>query len=174
MQHALRAFTPDDEKALRAAARTFPKTAFYDVEETLTTLGIGEALVTVLAANGAPTPPFAARMIPPASRMGPLTPEELGRLSDAEQVRRYATAVDRDSAREMLARRLESPPAEPAPPPARPAPARPAPARPAPARPAPDPVSQVLRSPMARTVAREITRGLMGALFGPPPRHRRA
>src|SRR6185503_2783770 len=44
VQHALRAFTPDDEKALRAAARTFPKTPFYDVEETLTTLGIGEAL----------------------------------------------------------------------------------------------------------------------------------
>ena len=58
MQHALRAFTPDDEKALRAAARTFPKTTFYDIEETLTTLGIGEALVTVLGENGAPTPPF--------------------------------------------------------------------------------------------------------------------
>ena len=51
MQHALRAFTPDDEKALQAAARTFPKTTFYDVEETLTTLGIGEALVTVLDAE---------------------------------------------------------------------------------------------------------------------------
>ena len=55
MQHALRAFTPDDEKALRAAARTFPKTPFYDVQETLTTLGIGEALVTVLGENGAPS-----------------------------------------------------------------------------------------------------------------------
>ena len=51
VQHALRAFTPDDEKALKAAARTFPKTDFYDVEETLTTLGIGEALVTVLGAE---------------------------------------------------------------------------------------------------------------------------
>ena len=58
VQHALRAFTPDDEKALRAAARTFPKTPYYDVGETLTTLGIGEALVTVLGENGAPTPPF--------------------------------------------------------------------------------------------------------------------
>ncbi len=73
VQHALRAFTPDDEKALKAAARTFPKTSFYDVEETLTTLGIGEALITVLGANGAPTPPFATRLIPPASRMEPLT-----------------------------------------------------------------------------------------------------
>ena len=54
VQHALRAFTPDDEKALRAAARTFPKTPYYDVEETLTTLGIGEALVTVLGGERRP------------------------------------------------------------------------------------------------------------------------
>ena len=77
VQHALRAFTPDDDKALKAAARTFPKTPFYDVEETLTTLGIGEAFVTVLTPRGVPTPPFATRLIPPASRMGPLTHAEL-------------------------------------------------------------------------------------------------
>jgi DNA helicase HerA-like ATPase len=72
VQHALRAFTPDDEKALRSAARTFPKTTFYDVEETLTTLGIGEALVTTLSPTGVPSQPFAVRMVPPSSRMGPL------------------------------------------------------------------------------------------------------
>src|SRR6185436_7133476 len=76
VQHALRAFTADDDKALKAAARTFPKTSFYDIEETLTTLGIGDAFVTVLAPNGAPTPPFATRLIPPAARMGPLTDAE--------------------------------------------------------------------------------------------------
>ena len=69
VQHALRAFTPDDEKALRAAARTFPKTAFYDVQSTLQSLGIGEALVTVLDARGAPTPPFAT---PPATSSSPI------------------------------------------------------------------------------------------------------
>ncbi|MEO5619014.1 MAG: helicase HerA-like domain-containing protein, partial [Candidatus Eisenbacteria bacterium] len=69
VQHALRAFTPDDERALKAAARTFPNTDHYDIEETLTTLGTGEALVTVLMPSGAPTPPFATRMSPPASRM---------------------------------------------------------------------------------------------------------
>ena len=56
VQHALRAFTPDDEQALRAAARTFPRTEFYDVEKTLTSLGIGEAFVTVLTPSGTPTP----------------------------------------------------------------------------------------------------------------------
>src|SRR5262245_6227564 len=104
VQHALRAFTPDDEKALRAAARTFPRTEFYDVAETLTTLGIGEALITVLRSNGAPTPPFATKLIPPASRMGPLEPNELSARLATPQVRRYAQAVDRDSAEEKLAR----------------------------------------------------------------------
>src|SRR5262245_2985637 len=107
VQHALRAFTPDDEKALRAAARTFPKTTHYDVEETLTTLGIGEALVTVLRPNGAPTPPFATRMIPPATRMGPLTEAERSAvLGRSEQVREYAMAEDPQSAREMLLDRM--------------------------------------------------------------------
>ena len=105
VQHALRAFTPDDEKALRAAARTFPRSEFYDVAETLTTLGIGEALVTVLRSNGAPTPPFATKLIPPASRMGPLDAPELATRLSSPQVRRYAEALDRDSAEEKLARR---------------------------------------------------------------------
>jgi uncharacterized protein len=107
VQHALRAFTADDDKALKAAARTFPKTPFYDIEETLTTLGIGDAFVTVLAPNGAPTPPFATRLIPPAARMGPLTDAELAqRLSSSAQVKEYATPIDRESAREMLAKRV--------------------------------------------------------------------
>src|SRR5262249_58754118 len=104
VQHALRAFTADDEKALKAAARTFPKTPYYDIEETLTSLGIGEALVTVLAPNGTPTPPFATRLVPPASRMGPLTDAELAqRVQSSAQVKRYAQAVNRESAEEKLA-----------------------------------------------------------------------
>ncbi|HKH83841.1 MAG TPA: helicase HerA-like domain-containing protein, partial [Gemmatimonadales bacterium] len=77
IQHALRAHTPDDDKALKATVRTFPKTSYYDLEETLTSLGIGEAVVTVLNARGVPTPVVATRLIPPASRMAPLTPAEL-------------------------------------------------------------------------------------------------
>src|SRR6185295_8933871 len=107
VQHALRAFTPDDEKALKSAARTFPKTTFYDIEEILTTLGIGEALVTVLSPNGVPTAPVATRVVPPAARMGPLTAAEMSqRLAASEQVREYAQAVDRESAQEMLAARM--------------------------------------------------------------------
>ncbi|HET7234255.1 MAG TPA: helicase HerA-like domain-containing protein [Longimicrobium sp.] len=103
VQHALRAFTEDDEKALRAAARTFPKTKLYDIEETLTTMGIGEALVSTLSPNGVPTQPFVTRMIPPASRMGPLTDAEMHeRLAASQQVAEYAQDIDRHSAREML------------------------------------------------------------------------
>jgi DNA helicase HerA-like ATPase len=169
VQHALRAFTPDDEKALRAAARTFPKTPYYDVPETLTTLGIGEALVTVLGENGVPSPPFVTRIAPPASRMGPLTPAEVAPLLQSEQVRRYAAAVDRESAYEILGQRIApdatandnaQPEAAPAPAPS--------------ARRSKSKWDDVLRSPVARTVATQVTRGLMGALLGkPPPRRRR-
>ena len=114
VEHALRAFTPDDDKALRAAADTFPKTPFYDIQQTLTTLGIGEALVTVLSPNGVPTPPFATRLIPPGTRMGPLTDAEFSQfISSSAQVKEYSQTVDRDSAREMLASRIvQAPPQE--------------------------------------------------------------
>ena len=77
VQHALRAFTPDDADALRKTARTFPMTERYDVEKTLTSLGIGEALVTVLSPKGVPTPLAATRLLPPDSLMAPLPPERL-------------------------------------------------------------------------------------------------
>ena len=165
VQHALRAFTPDDEKALRAASRTFPKTPFYDVQATLTTLGIGEALVTVLGDNGAPSPPFVARIAPPASRMGPLTPAEIAPLLQTEQVRRYAAAVDRESAYEILGQRLETEKDAEAP--------APTPKTPAPERRTQSAWTEALHSPVARTIANQVTRGLMGALLGPPPRRRR-
>ena len=108
IQHALRAHTPDDDKALKATVRTFPKTSYYDLEETLTSLGIGEAVVTVLNARGVPTPVVATRLIPPASRMAPLTPAELqADIRESHLLAEYGQSVDRESAREMLAARME-------------------------------------------------------------------
>jgi DNA helicase HerA-like ATPase len=107
IQHALRAFTPDDADALRKTARTFPVTEHYDVERTITSLGIGEALVTVLSPKGVPTPLAATRLIPPDSRMAPLTEPELTQLVAASQLnQRYGTAVDRESAHEIITARL--------------------------------------------------------------------
>jgi uncharacterized protein len=176
VQHALRAFTEDDDRALKAAARTFPKTPFYDIEEVLTTLGIGEAMVTVLTPSGAPSPPFVCRVLPPSSRMGPLTPVEMQqRLAASEQVREYAQAVDRESARELLAKRMAPAAAASAPPSAPQGNEAPRAER-APARAGKEPPSafeQILKSPVARTVAGAVTRGLLGALLGSPPRRRR-
>lgn len=165
VQHALRAFTPDDEKAMKAAARTFPKTPFYDVQETLTSLGIGEALVTVLTPRGTPTPPFATRLIPPASRMGALDPTAFaGRLAASPLVRKYATAVDRDSAREMLEREAAQAKAAADAAAAEAAAAAPAPARRA--RTEKSAVEKVLESPTGRIVTRQVTRTLTRTLLG--------
>jgi DNA helicase HerA-like ATPase len=167
VQHALRAFTPEDQSALRAAARTFPKTDFYDIEETLTTLGIGEALVTVLAANGAPTPPFAVRMIPPCSRMGPLTDAELSEKNAASaQVKEYAQAVDRESAAEVLSQRTAA-----AAPSGQGTPSAPD-LRGRSQKQAPSVFEEILKSPVLKTVAGAVTRGLMGALLGRTRRRR--
>jgi hypothetical protein len=106
-QHALRAFTPDDADALRKTARTFPVTEHYDIEKTLTSLGIGEALVTVLSPRGVPTPLAATRLLPPDSQMGPLPPVELqARIAASSLTAKYATAVDRESAHEIISGRI--------------------------------------------------------------------
>ena len=170
VQHALRAFTPEDDKALRAAARTFPKTSFYDVEETLTTLGIGEAFITVLSPKGVPTQPFGVRLIPPASKMAPIDNLE-GEIAKSAQVKRYAQAVDRESAREMLAARVVPQAAQPGVDGAREAtvPGSSPPSRRATKEP-PGTFDKILKSPVTRTVAGAITRGLMGALLGTPRR----
>lgn len=105
VQHALRAFTPEDEKALKATARTFPNSA-YDLEEVLTVLGTGEAVVTVLSEKGAPTPVAATRLRAPRSLMGPLDTAALDRaVRESPLYGRYAQAVDRESAYEKLTAR---------------------------------------------------------------------
>ena len=165
VQHALRAFTPDDEKALRAAARTFPKSDFYDVERTLQSLGIGEALVTVLGASGVPSPPFATRMVPPASRMGPLTDLELRGCLATPIVQKYATALNRESAAEKLEKQHAAA--------AAPAASDSGGHTVAKVAAAGATIAAVLNSPLARSVATTITRGLLGALLGPARRRRR-
>jgi DNA helicase HerA-like ATPase len=108
VQHQLRAHTPNDAKALRATVATYPRSGYPDLGEVLTTLGIGEAVVTVMDERGAPTPVAWTRLRAPQSRMGPAGPEAAAAVVQASALReKYAVTVDRDSAREMLARRLE-------------------------------------------------------------------
>ena len=107
VQHQLRAHTPNDAKALKQTVATFP-TSGYDLAEVLQQLGIGEAIVTVMNPDGAPTPVAWTRMIAPQSLMAP-TPEDVLRPGVAQSalMGKYGQAIDRDSAQEMLARKLE-------------------------------------------------------------------
>ncbi len=114
IQHALRAFTPDDQKALSKTVRTYPKTDVYDLESALTSLGIGEAIVTVLSERGAPTPVSWTRLRAPRSLMDTIGPDAIETAAKASPLQAvYGQTVDRQSAYEMLAASL-APPPEPA------------------------------------------------------------
>jgi DNA helicase HerA-like ATPase len=107
VQHALRAFTADDADALRASVRTFPESDLYDLEELLTQLAIGEAAVTILDERGVPTPVVHTRLVAPKGSMSPAS--DVAALAAASPLHaKYGTRAERESARELLARRMEA------------------------------------------------------------------
>lgn len=106
VQHALRAFTPRDQKAVRTAAETFATNKDLNVTQAITELGVGEALVSMLQENGTPSPVQRAMISPPRCRMGAITPEERQTVRGRSPVgSKYDTAVNRESAYEMLSKR---------------------------------------------------------------------
>lgn len=108
IQHALRAFTAKDRKAIKLAAQNYPDSEYYDTEDILTSLGIGEALVSALDEKGRPTPLAATMMRAPMSRMDILTDSELSNLLSASKlVKKYNTAIDRESAYELLHKKID-------------------------------------------------------------------
>lgn len=108
VQHALRAFTPKDQKVIRAVAQSFRSNPEVDVAEAVTTLGTGEALVSRLDEEGAPTPVTVTLIRPPESRIGPLKPKEQKELRERSPLAgKYDDAIDRESAYEMLNARAE-------------------------------------------------------------------
>jgi len=103
VQHALRAFTPKDEKAIRAAAETFRANPGVDVATAITELKVGEALVSLLQADGSPTPVERTLIKPTCSRVGPVTPIERGVIRETDPVgSKYDVLIDRESAEELL------------------------------------------------------------------------
>jgi len=109
VQHQLRAATPRDAKALKATVSTYPISSYGDLGKVILSLGIGEAVVTVMDERGAPTPVAWTRMRAPESRMGPADPGAMDATVQASPLReRYAEPLDRDSARERLAAKLEA------------------------------------------------------------------
>ncbi|OZI63448.1 ATP-binding protein [Bordetella genomosp. 11] len=110
IQHALRAFTPRDQKAVRTAAQTMRANPQLNLEQAITELGVGEALISLLDAKGRPGVTQRAWLVPPASRIGPATQAERDALRTASPVAgKYERAVDRESAYEVLARRAAAP-----------------------------------------------------------------
>lgn len=108
VQHALRAFTAKDRKAIKLTAQNYPDTDYYDTADVLTSLGIGEALVSALNEKGKPTPLAATMMRAPMSRMDVLTETELGALlGKSKLAKKYNEDVDRESAYEMLNKKIE-------------------------------------------------------------------
>lgn len=154
IQHALRAFTAKDQKAIKLAAENFPTTTFYDIEDTLISMGIGEALVTVLNEKGIPTPLAHTLMRPPLSRIGILSDEEIKDIVDQSELReKYLEVIERESAYEILKGKLEAAVVDsdeekdqeegPT---------------------MMEKVGKAVNSPIGKIIVREVTRGLLGVL----------
>ncbi|WP_312996559.1 DUF853 domain-containing protein [Achromobacter animicus] len=189
VQHALRAFTPRDQKAVKTAAQTMRPNPGLDIEAAITELGVGEALVSLLDAKGRPMPTERAYIVPPGSRIGPATDAERQALRQGNPLGpKYEKAVDRESAYEILAGRAAAP-AEP--PVAKDVPARAGQPSAKTSQPSADEsgglmdslkdvlfgstgprggkrdgVVQTIAKSSARSIARELTRGILGSLLG--------
>ncbi|WP_280255129.1 helicase HerA-like domain-containing protein [Nocardia wallacei] len=158
IQHALRAFTPEDQKALTKTVRTYPKTSAYDLEQALTTLGIGEAVVTVLSEKGAPTPVAWTRLRPPRSLMDTIGEDAIRAAAQGSELHaKYGQTIDRESAYELLAAKVAA--AEPEPEPERRS-----------AKPEDSAAERIMRNPAvkgflrsaATAAGREISRSIFG------------
>ncbi|MEH3154258.1 MAG: DUF853 family protein [Gordonia paraffinivorans] len=171
IQHALRAFTPDDQKALSKTVKTYPTSTAYDLEKALTSLGIGEAVVTVLSERGAPTPVAWTVVRPPRSLMAGIGAEAITAAATASPLHaKYAETIDRESAYEKLNAKVLAPADTPAPaetptqPPPTPEATKPT------GKPEPGVVQEILGNPAVKSfmrsagsaLGREITRSLFG------------
>lgn len=113
VQHALRAYTPNDQKAVKVAANTFRANPKFDTETAITELGTGEALLSFLDKKGAPQPVERAFVLPPAGQVGPITPEERQKIINASMLNgQYKNEIDRESAYEILTEKTQQQEAE--------------------------------------------------------------
>jgi DNA double-strand break repair helicase HerA and related ATPase len=163
IQHALRAFTPQDAKALKATVSTFPTSELYDLEELLTSLGTGEAAVTILSESGVPSPVVHTKLRAPLARMTPADDVD-GAGKASPLYTKYGTKVDRESARELLAARMEQPRPEPDPEPGETTQEPKRRRRRAEPASSGDPLTDFLGSRQGKSLQREVVRGMFGLL----------
>ncbi len=173
VQHALRAFTPNDVDALKKTVNTYPKSSFYQIDKLLTSLGTGQALITVLNEKGIPTQVAATMLTPPRSIMGPLPNADFERLVLGSPVyAKYKDAIDPESAYEILTKRINDQTAE-----AEKVKQEAQSQKEAEVASKPKPgekslVEEVMGATITRQIGKEIVRGLFGMLTGKKPRSR--
>jgi hypothetical protein len=166
IHHVIRAFTPNDVKALKETIKTFPKSEFYEMEQQFTQLGTGQAFITVLNEKGIPTETVVTHLLPPASSMKPLSEQEYKDVLDNSEVyKKYKDAVDPQSAFEILGERIkqaeEESEKEEVSKPQRGTTSR---------KQEKSTLEEVMTSPIAKQVGKELVRGVFGMLFGSTPR----
>lgn len=162
-QHVLRAFTPNDAKALKETVNTYPKSDYYQIDKTLTSMGIGQALITVLNEKGIPTEVVSTHLTPPRAVMGPLTESEFNAHLDASEVfDKYNKSINRESAYEILTQKMEQREEEKE----EERQAKEEKKTTTGGRKEKSVVEQVLTSSTARTIGKELVRGLFGMLTG--------
>jgi uncharacterized protein len=166
VHHVIRAFTPNDVKSLKDTIRTFPKSDFYDMEQQFTQLGTGQAFITVLNEKGIPTETVVTHLIPPASVMGPLSADEYQNLlNQSDLFRKYKDTVDPESAFELLTERMKMDQKE-----QEEIKEEKAAAKGSSRKKERSTFEEVMTSPVAKQVGKEIVRGVFGMLFGAPAR----
>ena len=154
VQHALRAFTPEDADALKKTVRTYPTSEFYDLGKLLTEVGTGEAVVTILSEKGVPTPVVHTRLRAPRSSMTASASVDAAAKA-SPLFAKYGTRLERDSAAEQLAKRVEAAPA---------APDAPAAGKAKAAKPAGNALTDFLGSRQGKALQKEVVRGAFSLL----------
>ncbi|MCZ8355612.1 MAG: DUF853 family protein [Cyclobacteriaceae bacterium] len=161
VHHVIRAFTPNDTKALRETIKTFPKSDFYDMEQQFTQLGTGQAFITVLNEKGIPTETVVTHLVPPTSYMGPLEESNYQQmLAQSDLYKKYKERIDPQSAFEILNERMAAAEVKETEKKIETTQTKTS------TRKEKSTFEEVMASPVAKQVGRELVRGVFGMLFG--------
>lgn len=163
IQHALRVFTPNDADALKKTVNTYPRSNFYEIDQVLTSLGTGQALITVLNEKGIPTEVAATMLTPPRAQMSPLTTADYNALIQVSKMtRKYQETIDPESAYDLLTKRINDKLADQE--------DLSQPEEEVPKKGEKSIIEQVMGATITRQIGKEIVRGLFGMLTGKKPR----
>lgn len=168
IQHALRVFTPNDADALKKTVNTYPRSEFYEIDRVLTSLGTGQALITVLNEKGIPTEVVATHLIPPRAIMGPMSEADCDTLMQSSTLyQKYQEVIDPQSAYDILTKRVNEKMAEEEDLKQRTIGEKESAAK----RGEKSAFEQVINAPITRQIGTAIVRGLFGMLTGKKPRY---